>query len=69
MVCLWRAGRVRNEIGLELGTAILVVFVYGEAGTYGPAKDVAGVIGPGDRKSIRPMAERLVPGDYDQMTT
>ena len=24
-------------------------------------------IGPGDRKSIQPMAERLVPGDYDQL--
>lgn len=29
--------------------------------------DVAGLIGPGDRKSIQPMAERLVPGDYDQL--
>lgn len=28
---------------------------------------VAGLIGPGDRKSIQPMAERLVPGDYDQL--
>jgi SRSO17 transposase len=28
---------------------------------------VAGLIGPGDRKSIQPMAERLAPGDYDQM--
>ena len=28
---------------------------------------VAGLIGPGDRKSVQPMAERLVPGDYDQM--
>ena len=27
---------------------------------------VAGLIGPGDRKSIQPMAERLAPGDYDQ---
>src|SRR5437870_3449636 len=29
--------------------------------------DVAGLIGPGERKSIQPMAERLVPGDYDQL--
>jgi len=28
---------------------------------------VAGLIGPGDRKSVGPMAERLAPGDYDQM--
>jgi len=27
---------------------------------------VSGLIGPGDRKSIQPMAERLVAGDYDQ---
>jgi SRSO17 transposase len=28
---------------------------------------VAGLIGPGERKSIGPMAERLAPGDYDQL--
>jgi SRSO17 transposase len=28
---------------------------------------VAGLIGPGDRKRVRPMAERLVPSDYDQL--
>jgi SRSO17 transposase len=28
---------------------------------------VAGLIGPGDRKSMLPMAERLAPGDYDQL--
>ena len=28
---------------------------------------VAGLIGPGDRKSIQPMAERLAAGDYDQL--
>jgi len=28
---------------------------------------VAGLIGPGERKSIKPMAERLAPGDYDQL--
>src|SRR5260370_1458149 len=28
---------------------------------------VAGLIGPGDRKSIGPMAERMAPGDYDQL--
>ena len=27
---------------------------------------VAGLIGPGERKSVGPMAERLAPGDYDQ---
>ena len=28
---------------------------------------VKGLIGPGDRKSVQPMAERLAPGDYDQL--
>src|ERR1700681_2423702 len=28
---------------------------------------VAGLIAPGDRKSVQPMAERLAPGDYDQL--
>ena len=28
---------------------------------------VAGLIGPGDRKSIQPMAERLATGNYDQL--
>jgi len=28
---------------------------------------VAGLIGPGERKSIQPMAERLAPGNYDQL--
>jgi SRSO17 transposase len=28
---------------------------------------VAGLIGPGDRKSVDPMAERVAPGDYDQL--
>jgi len=28
---------------------------------------VSGLIGPGDRKSVQPMAERLAPGNYDQL--
>jgi SRSO17 transposase len=28
---------------------------------------VAGLIGPGDRKSVQPMAARLAPGGYDQL--
>src|SRR3981081_1941138 len=28
---------------------------------------ISGLIGPGDRKSIQPMAERLALGDYDQL--
>jgi len=28
---------------------------------------LTGLIGPGERKSIQPMAERLAPGDYDQL--
>jgi SRSO17 transposase len=28
---------------------------------------VSGLIGPGDRKSIQPIAQRLLTGDYDQL--
>jgi SRSO17 transposase len=28
---------------------------------------ISRLIGPGDRKSVQPMAARLVPGDYDQL--
>jgi len=28
---------------------------------------IVGLIGPGDRKSVAPMAERFAPGDYDQL--
>jgi SRSO17 transposase len=28
---------------------------------------ISGLIGPGDRKSVQPMAARLAPGDYDQL--
>src|SRR5678815_5904028 len=28
---------------------------------------VSGLIGPGDRKSVQPMAERVALGDYDQL--
>ena len=28
---------------------------------------IAGLIGPGDRKSVQPMAERLAPGGYDRL--
>src|SRR5258708_22756409 len=28
---------------------------------------VAGLIGPGDRKSVQPMAERFAPGGYDRL--
>jgi SRSO17 transposase len=28
---------------------------------------IAGLIGPGDRKSVQPMADRLVPGEYDRL--
>jgi SRSO17 transposase len=28
---------------------------------------VTGLIGPGDRKSVQPMAERLAPAGYDQL--
>ena len=28
---------------------------------------IAGLIGPGDRKSVQPMAERLAPGEYDRL--
>lgn len=28
---------------------------------------IAGLIGPGDRKGVQPMAERLAPGEYDRL--
>lgn len=28
---------------------------------------ISGLIGPGDRKSVQPMAARFAPGDYDQL--
>src|SRR5215210_9152231 len=28
---------------------------------------IAGLIGPGDRKSVQPMAARVAPADYDQL--
>src|SRR5450631_721314 len=28
---------------------------------------LSGLIGPGERKSVQPMAERFAPGDYDQL--
>jgi hypothetical protein len=28
---------------------------------------ISGLIGPGDRKSVQPMAARLAPGGYDQL--
>ena len=28
---------------------------------------VAGLIGPGDRKSVQPLAERFAPGEYDRL--
>ena len=28
---------------------------------------VSGLVGPGDRKSIEPMAERFAPGQYDRL--
>src|SRR6058998_786138 len=28
---------------------------------------ISGLVGPGDRKSVAPMAERFAPGDYDQL--
>ena len=41
-------------------------------GAQDPAANVStvkflGLIGPGERKSVQPMAERVVPGGYDQL--
>ena len=59
-----------SGIGLEGGTWTLSQAVSGSIGSQGAATDVSalrGLIGAGDRKSIQPMAERLAPGDYDQL--
>ena len=34
-----------------------------------PELYVAGLIGPGDRKSVQPMAKRLAPGDYSKLAS
>src|SRR5947199_8653662 len=68
---LLEAGHGENDVGLEFGTARLAGSVFGDAGPQGAAAHVSAlcgrVIGPGDRKSVQPMAERLAPGDYDQL--
>ena len=54
----------------RFGRIISVTSVVGVTGNPGQANYVAskaGLIGPGDRKSVQPMAERLAPGDYDQL--
>jgi SRSO17 transposase len=60
-----------QDIGLEGGARTLSQTVFGSVGSQGAAADLpdlcTGLIGPGDRKSIQPMAERLAAGDYDQL--
>ena len=53
-------GRLAGGAGPVLGA------VYGAAGPPGPPY-IAGLIGPGDRKSIRPMAARLGLRSYDAL--
>ena len=71
VVGFWRADHEEHFIGLGGRSYTLVEAVPGPLRAQGAAADVpallAGLIGPGDRKSVQPMAERLAPGDYDQL--
>ena len=71
VVGIWRAGDGGNNVGLEdeLGRWLepfLERLGHRSRQRMCPLY-VAGLIGPGDRKSVQPMAERLAPGDYDQL--
>jgi SRSO17 transposase len=61
----------RRRGGLEWGSGAVAGAVRGAARAQGATADVplyvAGLIGPGDRKSVEPVAARLAPGDYDQL--
>src|SRR5262245_29926508 len=60
-----------HDIGLEEGAWPLSQAVSGSLGHKARRRMcplyVSGLIGPGDRKSIQPMAECLALGDYDQL--
>jgi hypothetical protein len=70
VVGFWRADHEAHFIGLGGRSYTLVEAVPGpqhKARRRMCPLYVAGLIGPGDRKSVQPMAERLAPGDYDQL--
>ena len=60
-----------QDIRLEKRAWTLAEAVFGSAGSQVTAKNVStlrvGLIGPGDRKSIQPMAKRLALGECDQL--
>jgi SRSO17 transposase len=62
----WLAEREVGKTSLDVAQAFS-----GSAGSQGAGQMcplyVSGLIGPGDRKSIQPMAKQLALGDYDQL--
>ena len=60
-----------QDVGLERRAWTLAQAVSRSVGAQGAATDVSalrvGVIGPGDHKSIQPMAKRLALGECDQL--
>ena len=71
VVGFWRADHGRHNVELggrasRMAQAVLDRLGYKSRRRMCPLY-VAGLIGPGDRKSVQPMAERLAPGDYDQL--
>src|SRR5450432_3815277 len=67
----WRADHGGHDVEVGRRAWTLAQAIPGSFRSQGAAADVSayisGLIGPGDRKSVRPMAARLVPGDYDQL--
>src|SRR3984893_9090844 len=61
-----------QDVGLERRAWTLAQAVSGSVGSQSAATNVPALrvgteIGPGDRKSVQPMAERVALGDYDQL--
>jgi hypothetical protein len=71
VVGFWRADHGGHEVEVGRRASTLGQAVCGSFRSQGAAADVSayisGLIGPGDRKSVQPMAARLAPGEYDQL--
>ena len=71
VVGIWRAGHGGNNVGLGRRAWALARAVPRALGSQVTAANVSPLRGgadrTGDRKSVQPMAERLAPGDYDQL--
>src|SRR5678815_2283524 len=63
----WLAGRWIGRKSLDVGLSRFWIGWVIKRGDKCVPLYVSGLIGPGDRKSIQPMAERLALGEYDQL--